>query len=94
MRIKLEEMCEETNEETARERLKELRSFIRLLHSQAAAQDVIHTLPDVFVWLLLAGQRVAYARIPAREILHASYEQFLGMSNSWQDIFRPLFKVY
>lgn len=30
-----------------------------------------HTVPDVFIWLLSNNKRVAYARVPARDILYS-----------------------
>ena len=35
-------------------------------------------LPDVFVWLISGGKRLAYRRIPAREIFYSASEEFRG----------------
>ncbi|XP_023661455.1 fer-1-like protein 6 isoform X2 [Paramormyrops kingsleyae] len=37
-----------------------------------------HTLPDVFVWLLSNNKRIAYARMPAREVLYSSCPEERG----------------
>uniref|UniRef100_A0A8C9T2E6 Fer-1 like family member 6 n=1 Tax=Scleropages formosus TaxID=113540 RepID=A0A8C9T2E6_SCLFO len=37
-----------------------------------------HTIPDVFVWMLSNNKRVAYARIPARDLLYSANPQERG----------------
>ncbi|OCT77151.1 hypothetical protein XELAEV_18032347mg [Xenopus laevis] len=37
-----------------------------------------HTVPDVFIWLLSNNKRVAYARIPARDILYSPVAEEKG----------------
>uniref|UniRef100_A0A6I8T2H1 Fer-1-like family member 6 n=2 Tax=Xenopus tropicalis TaxID=8364 RepID=A0A6I8T2H1_XENTR len=37
-----------------------------------------HTVPDVFIWLLSNNKRVAYARIPARDILYSTVAEERG----------------
>uniref|UniRef100_A0A310T8F5 C2 domain-containing protein n=1 Tax=Xenopus tropicalis TaxID=8364 RepID=A0A310T8F5_XENTR len=37
-----------------------------------------HTVPDVFIWLLSNNKRVAYARIPARDILYSTLAEERG----------------
>ncbi|PAA94201.1 hypothetical protein BOX15_Mlig001532g2 [Macrostomum lignano] len=57
-------------------RLKECRALVKLLRDLSV--DPQHALPDVFVWLIADGQRLAFARIPARQILHSLSEEEKG----------------
>lgn len=37
-----------------------------------------HALPDVFIWLISGGRRVAYHRIPARDIVYSIVDEECG----------------
>ncbi|XP_066543887.1 fer-1-like protein 6 [Amia ocellicauda] len=37
-----------------------------------------HTIPDMFIWMLSSNKRVAYARIPAKDILYSENENERG----------------
>ena len=83
MKVKMEEVRKEMTRETLRERLREMRSLVLVLNGIANANDAMHSLPDVFVWIVQAGERIAYARVPAREILNASSETLRGIPASY-----------
>lgn len=35
-----------------------------------------HSVPDVFIWMISNGKRIAYARVPSKDILYSSiYEE-------------------
>ena len=57
-------------------RLREVRAFLVLLRRMG--RTTTPCLPDIFVWLLNGEKRVAYARIPAREVLFSQFPSFLG----------------
>ena len=76
--MKIEEVRKEMTRETLRERVREMRSLVLVLNGIANASDAMHSLPDVFFWIVQAGERIAYARVPAREILNASSETLRG----------------
>ena len=38
---------------------------------QSLIKEPQHTLPDVFIWMLAGGERTAYCRIPARDIVYS-----------------------
>ncbi|XP_077546879.1 ferlin family C2 domain-containing myoferlin misfire isoform X2 [Haemaphysalis longicornis] len=40
--------------------------------------DPQHSLPDVFVWMISGGKRVAYHRIPARDLIYSIVEEENG----------------
>ena len=37
-----------------------------------------HALPDVFVWMIQEDKRIAFARIPARQIMHSVVDDERG----------------
>lgn len=46
------------------------------------------TIPDVFVWMLCGGKRVAYTRIPAQNIIYSLVEEERGKdSGRMQTVF-------
>lgn len=79
MKVKTDEVRKELTRATLRERLRELRSLVLVLNGLVGASDTLQSLPDVFVWIVQAGERIAYARVPAREILNAQSEALRGI---------------
>ncbi|XP_051958046.1 fer-1-like protein 4 isoform X2 [Xyrauchen texanus] len=61
---------------TVKDRLADLKNIVKRLHF--LAQEPQSTLPDVFLWMLSGGKRVAYARIPAHSILFSLVEEEKG----------------
>lgn len=61
-------------------RLREVRSFLVVLRRMG--QVATPALPDIFVWLMSGEKRVAYARIPARDVLYSVFPSFVGKSCS------------
>ncbi|XP_050031171.2 otoferlin [Dermacentor andersoni] len=56
-----------------------LRSTYGLLQKMAElVDDPQHSLPDVFVWMISGGKRVAYHRIPARDLIYSIIEEETG----------------
>uniref|UniRef100_A0A8C9VWZ8 Fer-1 like family member 6 n=1 Tax=Scleropages formosus TaxID=113540 RepID=A0A8C9VWZ8_SCLFO len=52
--------------------------FSRVRFPVLVETDPQHTIPDVFVWMLSNNKRVAYARIPARDLLYSANPQERG----------------
>lgn len=44
-----------------------------LWHSQPQ-----HTIPDVFIWMMSNNKRIAYARIPSKDILYSIVDEEMG----------------
>lgn len=61
---------------TANAKLAETNKILKKLH--LLAKEPQSTLPDVFVWMLSAGRRVAYCRIPSYSILYSLVEEQRG----------------
>ena len=59
-----------------KEKLKTTSSMlVKLRH---LAQEPQHALPDVFLWLIQNNKRVAYHRIPAKDIIYSLVEEEKG----------------
>ncbi|KAM9308456.1 fer-1-like protein 6 [Gastrophryne carolinensis] len=58
------------------EMTQEMQSFIDRI--KFLVDEPQHTIPDVFIWLLSNNKRVAYSRIPARDILYSPVPQEKG----------------
>ncbi|KAL4648921.1 fer-1-like protein 4 [Arapaima gigas] len=61
---------------TVKEKVGDTKKILKRL--QFLAQEPQRTLPDVFLWMMSGGKRVAYARIPAHTILFSLVEEEKG----------------
>ncbi|KAK3536663.1 hypothetical protein QTP86_015460, partial [Hemibagrus guttatus] len=61
---------------TVREKLADVRRILKRIHF--LAKEPQSTLPDVFLWMMSGGKRIAYARIPAHSILFSLVEEEKG----------------
>uniref|UniRef100_A0A3P8YYU0 C2 domain-containing protein n=1 Tax=Esox lucius TaxID=8010 RepID=A0A3P8YYU0_ESOLU len=61
---------------TMKERLTEAKRILKRL--ELLLKEPQSTLPDVFVWMMSAGKRVAFARIPSHSILFSLVEEEKG----------------
>ncbi|KFO84734.1 Otoferlin, partial [Buceros rhinoceros silvestris] len=37
-----------------------------------------HTIPDIFIWMMSNNKRIAYARIPSKDILYSIVDEEMG----------------
>lgn len=37
-----------------------------------------HTIPDVFIWMMSNNKRIAYARLPSKDILYSIVDEEMG----------------
>ncbi|XP_076320149.1 otoferlin-like isoform X2 [Tachypleus tridentatus] len=63
------------NKNSITEKLKTTQGF---LHKLKDMEDPQHALPDVFVWMISGGKRVAYSRLPAKDLLFSIVEEEAG----------------
>ena len=61
---------------TFKEKQKSTNNLLSRLHH--LVQEPQHALPDVFLWMIRNNKRVAYQRIPSREILYSMVEEERG----------------
>ncbi|XP_061500462.1 otoferlin [Anopheles gambiae] len=60
-----------------RERYRTAQSY--LVRLRFLVEDPQHALPDVFVWMIANGKRVAYHRLDARDLLYSTIEEETGV---------------
>uniref|UniRef100_A0A8C7S7F8 Otoferlin a n=1 Tax=Oncorhynchus mykiss TaxID=8022 RepID=A0A8C7S7F8_ONCMY len=61
---------------TVRDKLKMVQNFLHRL--RFLADEPQHSIPDVFVWMMSNNKRVAYARIPSKDILYSIVDEETG----------------
>ncbi|TSK16233.1 Fer-1-like protein 4 [Bagarius yarrelli] len=61
---------------TVQERLADVRRILKRIHF--LTKEPQSTLPDVFLWMMTGGKRIAYARISAHSILYSLVEEEKG----------------
>ncbi|XP_067214358.1 otoferlin-like isoform X2 [Linepithema humile] len=59
-----------------KERLKTAHSYLQKL--KFLVEDPQDSLPDVFIWVISSGRRVAYQRIPGRELIYSVVDEECG----------------
>uniref|UniRef100_A0A8C8VKP5 Otoferlin n=1 Tax=Pelusios castaneus TaxID=367368 RepID=A0A8C8VKP5_9SAUR len=61
---------------TMRDKLKLVQNFLQKL--RFLADEPQHSIPDIFVWMMSNGKRIAYARIPSKDILYSIVDEETG----------------
>nr|XP_036865380.1 otoferlin isoform X2 [Manis javanica] len=61
---------------TVRDQLRLCQSFLQKL--RFLADEPQHSIPDVFIWMMSNNKRVAYARVPSKDLLFSIVEEELG----------------
>uniref|UniRef100_UPI0037E85376 otoferlin n=1 Tax=Semicossyphus pulcher TaxID=241346 RepID=UPI0037E85376 len=61
---------------TVRDKLKLVQNFLQKL--RFLADEPQHSIPDVFVWMMTNNKRIAYARIPSKDILYSIVDEETG----------------
>ncbi|XP_071457520.1 otoferlin isoform X1 [Marmota flaviventris] len=61
---------------TVRDKLRLCQNFLQKL--RFLADEPQHSIPDVFVWMMSSNKRVAYARVPSKDLLFSIVEEELG----------------
>uniref|UniRef100_A0A8C8H6V9 C2 domain-containing protein n=1 Tax=Oncorhynchus tshawytscha TaxID=74940 RepID=A0A8C8H6V9_ONCTS len=61
---------------TVRDKLKMVQNFLHRL--RFLADEPQHSIPDVFIWMMSSNKRIAYARIPSKDILYSIVDEETG----------------
>ncbi|XP_033931919.1 otoferlin isoform X3 [Pseudochaenichthys georgianus] len=61
---------------TVRDKLKLVQNFLQKL--RFLADEPQHSIPDVFVWMMSNNKRIAYSRIPSKDILYSIVDEETG----------------
>ncbi|XP_037550766.1 otoferlin [Nematolebias whitei] len=69
-------MRTQVKKSTVREKLKLAQNFLSKL--RFLADEPQHSVPDVFIWMISNGKRIAYARVPSKDILYSSIDEEKG----------------
>ncbi|KAI3367492.1 hypothetical protein L3Q82_026341 [Scortum barcoo] len=69
-------MRSQVKKSTVRDKLKLAQNFLSKL--RFLADEPQHSVPDVFIWMISNGKRIAYARVPSKDILYSCIEEEKG----------------
>ncbi|XP_059897346.1 otoferlin isoform X3 [Gadus macrocephalus] len=61
---------------TIKEKLKLVQNFLQRL--RFLADEPQHSIPDIFIWMMSNNKRVAYARVPSKDILYSIVDEETG----------------
>ncbi|KAM8847475.1 otoferlin isoform 6-T6 [Synchiropus picturatus] len=61
---------------TVRDKMKLVQNFLQRL--RFLADEPQHSIPDIFIWMMTNNKRVAYARIPSKDILYSVVDEEMG----------------
>ncbi|XP_021491111.1 otoferlin isoform X6 [Meriones unguiculatus] len=61
---------------TVRDKLRLCQNFLQKL--RFLADEPQHSIPDVFIWMMSNNKRIAYARVPSKDLLFSIVEEELG----------------
>ncbi|XP_058143724.1 otoferlin [Dasypus novemcinctus] len=61
---------------TVRDKLRLCQNFLQKL--RFLADEPQHSIPDVFIWMMNNNKRIAYARVPSKDLLFSSVEEEVG----------------
>ncbi|XP_077442849.1 otoferlin isoform X12 [Stigmatopora argus] len=70
------QMRTQVKKNTVRDKLKMVQNFLQRL--RFLVDEPQHSIPDVFVWMMSNNKRIAYARIPSKDILFSLVDEETG----------------
>uniref|UniRef100_A0A672UR72 Otoferlin n=1 Tax=Strigops habroptila TaxID=2489341 RepID=A0A672UR72_STRHB len=68
--------CASLQLNTMKDKLKLVQNFLQKL--RFLADEPQHTIPDVFIWMMSNNKRIAYARVPSKDILYSIVDEEMG----------------
>ncbi|KAM4693754.1 otoferlin [Discoglossus pictus] len=69
-------MRSQVKKNTVKDKLKLSQNFLQKL--RFLADEPQHSIPDIFIWMMSNNKRIAYARIPSKDILYSIVEEETG----------------
>ncbi|XP_073529920.1 otoferlin isoform X13 [Phyllobates terribilis] len=69
-------MRSQVKKNTVKDKLKLVQNFLQKL--RFLADEPQHSIPDIFIWMLSNNKRIAYARIPSKDILYSIVDEETG----------------
>ncbi|ETE73677.1 Otoferlin, partial [Ophiophagus hannah] len=69
-------MRSQVKKTTIRDKLKQSQNFLQKL--RFLADEPQHSIPEIFIWMMSNGKRIAYARIPSKDILYSIVAEETG----------------
>ncbi|XP_030054512.1 otoferlin isoform X1 [Microcaecilia unicolor] len=69
-------MRSQVKKNTVRDKLKLVQNFLQKL--RFLADEPQHSIPDIFIWMMSNNKRIAYARIPSKDILYSIVDEEMG----------------
>ncbi|XP_062825276.1 otoferlin isoform X5 [Anolis carolinensis] len=69
-------MRSQVKKTTIRDKLKQSQNFLQKL--RFLADEPQHSIPEVFIWMMSNNKRIAYARIPSKDILYSIVDEETG----------------
>ncbi|XP_041421073.1 otoferlin isoform X1 [Xenopus laevis] len=69
-------MRSQVKKNTIKDKLKLVQNFLQKL--RFLADEPQHSIPDVFIWMMSNNKRIAYARIPSKDILYSIVDEETG----------------
>ncbi|CAB1331252.1 unnamed protein product, partial [Coregonus sp. 'balchen'] len=61
---------------TVRDKVKLVQNFLQKL--RFLADEPQHSIPDIYIWMMSNNKRIAYARVPSKDILYSGVEEETG----------------
>uniref|UniRef100_F7AL85 Otoferlin n=2 Tax=Xenopus tropicalis TaxID=8364 RepID=F7AL85_XENTR len=69
-------MRSQVKKNTVKDKLKLVQNFLQKL--RFLADEPQHSIPDIFIWMMSNNKRIAYARIPSKDILYSIVDEETG----------------
>ncbi|XP_062864131.1 otoferlin isoform X2 [Trichomycterus rosablanca] len=69
-------MRSQVKKKTVKDKVKLTQNFLQKL--RFLSDEPQHSVPDVYIWMVSNGKRIAYARVPSKDILFSNIEEETG----------------
>ncbi|KAF4084233.1 hypothetical protein AMELA_G00126220 [Ameiurus melas] len=69
-------MRSQVKKKTVKDKVKLAQNFLQKL--RFLSDEPQHSVPDVYIWMFSNGKRIAYARVPSKDLLFSTVEEEIG----------------